>query len=56
MNVKPVKPMSFSKEWDTGDIWLCPVCERKYRLLHRDYTNRKKKYSHHLEEIKGDVT
>jgi len=23
------------KTIDTGDIWECPICHRKYHLLHR---------------------
>lgn len=36
----------------TGDVWSCPVCYRKFRLIHRAYQNRKKKYGHKLEEMK----
>jgi len=22
---------------DTGDIWVCPTCEKRFRLIHREY-------------------
>lgn len=34
-------------ETATGDIWLCPVCNKKYRLIHVDPTG-----NHKLEEMK----
>ena len=36
-------------EIDTGEIWECPICRRKFKLIHREY--RGKVYSHKLEEI-----
>jgi len=29
------------KEVDTGDIWLCPICKRKYHLIHRERSDGK---------------
>ena len=33
-------------ETATGDIWLCPICNKKYRLIHVEPTSK-----HKLEEI-----
>lgn len=27
--------MKIIKATDTGDIWLCPICKKKYHLIHR---------------------
>lgn len=40
------KEMELVKEIDTGDIWLCPHCNKKYHLLHVDPTK-----SHRFEEV-----
>lgn len=45
----PRKP-DMGDEIDTGYIWECPVCDRKYHLIHR-VSNVKKKVSHRFEEV-----
>jgi len=40
------KKWELVREVDTGDIWLCPHCNKKYHLLHVDPTN-----SHRFEEV-----
>lgn len=38
----------------TGDIWICPICGKYYRLIHRarHYPNgRTKDLKHDFEEI-----
>lgn len=39
---------------DTGDIWECPICHRKYHLIHRAYIKNGKEtkvLKHDLEEV-----
>lgn len=40
------KKMELVKEIDTGDIWLCPSCEKKFHLIHVDPLG-----SHRFEEV-----
>lgn len=40
------KEMVLVKEIDTGDIWLCPVCNKKFHLIHVKPTE-----SHRFEEV-----
>jgi len=40
---------SMINEIDTGEIWICPICGKKYRLIHREYKG--KVYKHKLEEV-----
>jgi len=47
--VNPRKP-DMADEIDTGYIWTCPVCDKKYRLIHR-VTHVKKKIRHVFEEV-----
>ena len=39
----------------TGDIWICPICNKEYRLIHRETKHQggktKKIYKHDFEEI-----
>lgn len=40
--------------WDTEDIWVCPMCGRKYHLLHRQVERGGKRIrdlKHDFEEI-----
>ena len=40
------KEIELVKEIDTGDIWLCPVCNKKFHLIHVKPTE-----SHRFEEV-----
>jgi ParB family chromosome partitioning protein len=42
LGIKP-KPI---EEIATGDIWICPICKKEYRLIHVRPTN-----AHKLEEV-----
>jgi len=35
---------------DTGDIWICPICGRKYHLIHRERSDGKI-LKHGFEEV-----
>lgn len=47
--------MKLIKTLDTGDIWICPICKRKYHLLHRlqrdPQTGKEKILKHDFEEV-----
>jgi hypothetical protein len=38
---------------DTGEIWICPVCGKKLRLLHRESPSGR--ISHHVEKFQGEI-
>jgi len=37
---------------DTGVVWTCPCCSRKYHLIHRQVGNKILK--HDFEEVVGE--
>lgn len=39
------QPIKVRKEVDTGDVWECPICQKRFRLVHVDPANK-----HKLEE------
>jgi len=43
---KEKKSAEVVKAIDTGDIWICPVCKKKFRLIHIEPTK-----SHRFEEV-----
>lgn len=47
------KEIPILKETDTGDIWQCPICGEKYRLIHREVVKGKMniRTKHKLEKM-----
>jgi len=44
-------------EYDTGDRWICPKCEKVFRLIVRNNPRSNYPHSHKLEKVKGkDLT
>jgi len=44
--MKGMQKIQVVKGIDTGEIWECPVCHRRFRLIHRSDGK------HELEELK----
>jgi len=39
-------------EIDTGDIWICPICKKKYRLIHAETTIPGGRVTHRLKPLR----
>jgi len=46
---KPRIP-DMADETDTGYIWVCPICNKEYHLIHR-VSHVKRKIIHKFEEV-----
>lgn len=43
--------LSVIKYIDTGDIWICPCCQRAYHLIHKEPPTKSETGGHKFEEM-----